>query len=331
MISGGVQSLDVELQAFLTSGLEYVRQQLDASIQEIFTNFTQPHLAKLYGQKEIDNIKKFIRDNEIPVVQSWMLNPERVPQISIHLAQSNEFVERSTLGDYAQTLSQPVNPVIIIPKFVPKSFDKNTGIVTVPSTVDLTALRPGYILIDGKGEPWLVTAPISANSFALDISDSNAVSINSVYIQNFEGIVKAKGGQQMFQDTVQLGIHGQADTNMTLWMYYIVAWILFKFKPVLEKRGIQLQSFSGSEFTKDASKMGEMIYSRWMTFSAITTMEWTEEFPTTTTPDGQFVDFDFNSIGIIPANTNEVDSFDTQITANQKDDSTPTVTTDIKT
>ncbi len=272
----GVISLDVELQAFLTDGFDYVRAHLDDSVDEIFSNFKQPHLAKLYGDKEIKTIKKWLREQAIPVVQSWGLQPTLVPCISIHLAQSSEQTGHSFLGDLGGTVTSTATPLIIIPPFTCASYDSATGKVTTKPGTDISALRNGYILVDGAGELWLVDGTIGNDYFHINTDAGGLVDTSKFYIQSAEGTVRAKGGQALFQDMVDIGIHGHTNQNTVLWMYYIISWLLFRFKSTLEARGIQLQTFSGTEFNKDMKFLGEHIYSRWMRFVAQTEVEWTE-------------------------------------------------------
>ena len=80
-----------------------------------------------------------------------------------------------------------------------------------------------------------------------------------------------------FTVMVDLGIHTNRAGDNVLWLYYIVAYILFKHKLMAERLGLKLQTFSASDYNKEASKMTDNIWTRWIRFRCTTENFWSAE------------------------------------------------------
>ena len=132
----GVYSLDVEVQAILQYGWDYIRANIDV-LDEIFDNFKSDHLKNRWGDREIKKIKEWVQTTDIPIVLAWSLNPQRIPCLSVHIAQSAEDVANAFMGDHGGIESQPKDARTIVAKFVPAGFDADEGTVEAPATVDL--------------------------------------------------------------------------------------------------------------------------------------------------------------------------------------------------
>jgi hypothetical protein len=290
MTPRGLRSLDIEIQAFLDDGFEYIRANPDV-FTEIFKHFQEPHLEKLYGNREVDRVKKWFLGTHVPVIQSWNLGPSRVPCVSIHLAASSEATQYSYFGDHAETNEEidASQATVIVDDFVPAAYDSTTGVITInPDTTDISNIRPNYILVDASGEAFLIIPVIDLenNFFTIDITEGSGVDVRSLHIQDGVGVVKKKHGQSEFMENIDLGIHGKDDNNTVLWMYYIIVWLLFRFKATLEERGIDIHTFSASEFDRQSKFVEENIYSRWIRLVGKTTVEWSEDkLPIATTFD----------------------------------------------
>lgn len=74
----------------------------------------------------------------------------------------------------------------------------------------------------------------------------------------------------VFTVNVDIGIHGDRTGDMVLWTYYIVSYILFKEKLLAEKLGLELHTWSASDYNKESKYMGENIWSRWIRFRCTT-------------------------------------------------------------
>ena len=76
---------------------------------------------------------------------------------------------------------------------------------------------------------------------------------------------------------VDIGIHANKAGDHVLWIYYMVAYILFKHKLMAHRLGLKLHTFSASDYNKDNNKMTENIWTRWVRFRCTTQNFWDSE------------------------------------------------------
>jgi hypothetical protein len=271
-----IYSMDVETQSILQYGWDYVRANLHV-LDDIFGNFKESHLQNVWGDKEINKIKTWIEENDIPIVLAWGLQAQAAPQISVHLSQVPEDVGNAFMSDWGGIEEEIVDARTIVDTFVPESYAITTTTITVPATSDLTLARPGHILKDAKGEDYMIEYIVGQEVTIMVTADSAAPDMSKATIKSFITTTRYKRGEAYFKENIDIGIHGHGDQNTVLWMYYIVVWILLRFKQELEKRCMDLSTFSASDFNKNNQYLGENIYSRWVRFTARTRVSWKED------------------------------------------------------
>jgi hypothetical protein len=95
-------------------------------------------------------------------------------------------------------------------------------------------------------------------------------------IGDFGGIFDSLGetGTSAFTVMVDIGIHANRAGDHVLWLYYIVSYILFKHKLMIHRFGCKLHTFSASDYNKDAAKMTDNIWTRWIRFRCTTQNFW---------------------------------------------------------
>lgn len=99
----------------------------------------------------------------------------------------------------------------------------------------------------------------------------------------------------VFTVFVDIGIHGQKTGDMVIWMYYIMAYIMFKQKRLAEKLGMQLHTWSASDQRRVDTKLAENIWTRWVRFKC-TTQNWLADENFTEVLDVD-ADLEFDRIG----------------------------------
>lgn len=62
---------------------------------------------------------------------------------------------------------------------------------------------------------------------------------------------------------INVGIHADKNSDAVLWLYYILNYILYKEKPMAVRLGLQLHTFSASEFDKDNRYLASNVWTRW--------------------------------------------------------------------
>jgi len=88
------------------------------------------------------------------------------------------------------------------------------------------------------------------------------------YAGTFDDISETNTG--VFTVMVDIGIHASKNGDNVLWLYYIVAYILFKHKLMAHRLGLKLHTFSASDYNKDMSKAMENVWTRWVRFRCTT-------------------------------------------------------------
>lgn len=164
----------------------------------IFADFTKDELNSEYGANYSEQIWQWFATTKIPIVQGWAFNAQKIPSISVHLANEQEAEDKIAFDDFAGT------------------FDDETTTGTAAFTVML-----------------------------------------------------------------DIGIHANKGGDHVLWLYYILAYILFKNKPALVRLGLEMGTFSASDYSRDAEKMGNNVWTRWVRYRCTTQSDWPAEDLTT--------------------------------------------------
>lgn len=184
---------EIVVQKILDYGIKQLRAN-KAEFYDLFCQFTQDELANDYGSKYLDEVWAWFSTTKIPVVKAWSLNAQRIPCISVHLANETEDESKASVGDIMGVLGE--------------DGETGTGVFTV---------------------------------------------------------------------MVDIGIHANKAGDHILWLYYIVSYVLFKHKLMANRLGLKLHTFSASDYNKDAGKMGENIWTRWVRFRCTTQNFWNAE------------------------------------------------------
>jgi hypothetical protein len=95
-------------------------------------------------------------------------------------------------------------------------------------------------------------------------------------LSDLAGIFDEEGetGTGVFTVMIDIGIHANRAGDHVLWLYYIVAYILFKHKLMAHRLGLKLHTFSASDYNKESGKMTENIWTRWVRFRCTTQNFW---------------------------------------------------------
>lgn len=182
----------IALQKIIQMGLKDIKDNPDI-LEDIFQYMHDPDLENDYGEKYVGQIKTWFLQTKIPVIHAWSFNAERIPCVSIHLANESEDENKAAIGD-----------------FFGEGPEGNTNIT--PFNVQL-----------------------------------------------------------------DVGIHASKSSDQVLWLYYIVTYVLFKYKREAERMGLNLQTFTASDWDKRADQMVENIWVRWIRFRCSTNNFWDAE------------------------------------------------------
>lgn len=112
--------------------------------------------------------------------------------------------------------------------------------------------------------------PLISINLSSEQEDERNASIGDYFEADEEG----QSGVGAISTTLDIGIHATKTGDEVLWLYYIATYILYVFKKLFEMQGIHLHSFSASDYNRDASKLGDNIWTRWIKFRAVTFNTW---------------------------------------------------------
>lgn len=108
-------------------------------------------------------------------------------------------------------------------------------------------------------------------------------------------------GTSPFVVHLDVGIHASKNGDQTLWLYYIVNYILFKRKRRAEALGLQLYTFSATDYNRDAAKLADNIFSRYIRVRTLTQNFWDAE---------DYLDIDDAEVDLFASGTINVDDVD---------------------
>jgi hypothetical protein len=134
----------------------------------------------------------------------------------------------------------------------------------------------GTEYVDGIWTWFSATKLPVVQSFSFDPQKVPCLSIHLASEQDDEGKAAAGDFFGMGENSDELvnpmtvmldiGIHASKSKDHVLWMYYIVNYLLYKEKKLMRSLGLQLTTFSASEYNKDSQYMAENVWSRWVRF-----------------------------------------------------------------
>jgi len=112
---------------------------------------------------------------------------------------------------------------------------------------------------------WILSAetvPCFSVHLASDSEDESKAAISDYYGSSEEE--EAEIGVSWNSITIDIGVHASKTADQVLWMYYILSYILFKYKPLAQSMGIELHTYSATDWQKETAKMPDQIWTRWV-------------------------------------------------------------------
>ena len=251
-------------------------------VDDILSDFiTDPMLSGIYGQKEIENAKKWIKDNEISIFLPHRMDMEKMPCVTIaigsnvedkslaRLADQTPFVETYEVSDIGRTIQFIQKPFTYI------SYDQPKGYCQTPPEVDLSIIQAGMVAIDPTtGGGWAIVDKDAGGFF---IAAGTAVTATKIGILPQYRIFRARREIATFQEQVTIGCHVHGDPNALLWLYSIMMYGLLRYREgVLESRNFQLSNIQTTDMIRNDAfqNIGENVYSRFITITGQVENTW---------------------------------------------------------
>jgi hypothetical protein len=251
-------------------------------IDDILSDFvTDSMLSGIYGQKEIENAKKWISDNEVSVFLPHRIDFEKMPCVTIAIGSNSEDRSLARMADMTNTVEtlQPtqigkVVPYIVSP-FSYVSYNQSTGFFEVPESVNLLIIQPGMVAINPQnGMGFIVT---NKNNDGFFIAPGTIINFSTVGIIPEYRIYKARREVATFQENISIGCHVHGDPNALLWLYSVMMYGLLRYREgLIESRNFQISTIQTTDMIRNDAfqNFGENVYSRFITITGQVENTW---------------------------------------------------------
>lgn len=251
-------------------------------VDDILSDFiTDPMLSGIYGQKEIQNAKKWLSDNEISVFLPHRMDLEKMPCITISIGSNTEDKSQARLGDqtpFVETLNpEDIGKSVpyIIEPFQYTSYDQSVGFIELPPEIDMAIITPGMVVFD----------PNTANGYeiirktegGIHIAAGTSLNFSTIAILPHYIIYRARREMATFQERITLGCHTHGDPSSLLWLYSFMMYGLLRYREgVLESRNFQLSNIETTDMIRNSAfqNIGENVYSRFITITGQVENTW---------------------------------------------------------
>lgn len=269
----GIVLTDYVIESVIREGLADLKNHPER-IDDLMSQMLEDYLKTDYGVKVLNELKSFLTENKIYVVQSYALAGAKLPCYSINLDTLNESDKEAGMQDYAGFEESEIAPTVLAGPFTATSFNSSTSTILVPDPVDLTNVRVNNFFVDSTNRSYIITGGVITTSgnkkFTINTSlqgepdisgDVKVISQIGSEIVEYESIP--------FRERVIIGVYAQNDPNITKYLYYILMYFLHRRKKDLEARGIQLSSITASDFSRE-DMTPENVFSRYVSFNCLT-------------------------------------------------------------
>lgn len=276
------------LRQVIEEGIDKIRANPDV-IDDIFDDLTRPPLDKVFGKKIVNDIKEFFVTNDLPVLSAFSQNGIILPAITVHLISSQEDPEYRSMQDHAFYERTPKKAAIIAGPVYAKAYDSDSGKLTFNGEVDLSQFSKGRKLFAKRDdEVYTIAGTIKINTtdrskdqyiHVVDAYGSvpERVDFAEMYLLSSVDFTMDRIAGAWFRETFEIRVNANSNSDQAIWLYYILAHIMMRNKQAFEDVGLENQTFSTSEFTRDVGKAPNTIWGRTLRFSFLVQHTWKEE------------------------------------------------------
>lgn len=288
----GFKIVEYYLRHVISDGIARLRTDL-SQLDDVFGDLTCAPLGQLYGKKIVDEIKCFFRDNDIPVLSAFGQNQIQLPSVTVHMISSQEDPQYRAFQDHVGYSRTPKPATVLSGAIYAKAYDPATGVLTFDKSVDMSQFVKGRKLFARREDTVYTIKPRfktnDVNTPVEERTDQSCVIVDSdgdfpegldfseLYLLSSIDFEINRVGAAYFRETFEIRVNAQTNTDQAIWLYYIVAYILMRNKEFFEEVGLESQTFSTSEFTRDMAKGTNTIWGRTLRFNFLVQHNWKEK------------------------------------------------------
>jgi len=274
---------DIILIKTIRDGIDFIRKY-PYHLDFVFQDAQSIIIENDFGQKEIDNAKKWFLNTNIPVFATLRIDKPQYPCVTVQVMESNESKPYARLGETYPSFNDEEldaqgilkEPQISVGPFSP-SYNQTTGLITLPDGFDTSLVFPGQGLY----------SPTSGKIYTISaINSSNSFTINTNLIENFTGAYVVPAYQTLhvtrniaeFLEQYQINCKVSGLPGELYWLTAIVSYILLQKRQfILEKNNIQLGTINIGTIEQDSDLSGtENFFSKTISMEGIVEVTWLE-------------------------------------------------------
>jgi hypothetical protein len=270
----GIHQSDVVIRSAIEAGLADLRANPQL-LDYVFASLPQDVLTwKEYGEKDLQEAKKWFLKTHIPVSVLPRFNESKWPAITIELLESSEVVPEAIIGDvnYDPFETSDKTWPALSPQFTPVSYTPSTGVVKLATEPEVW-IGPGMFIVDRQGTAHEILASIDEKTFKINpltVADFRNATIKG-HRPNWNISVESSS----FKESYRIGIHCDSDVVHLTWLHAILQFTLLRYKQVLlEARGFERSTINSTQVALDQRFEAENIFTRFITISGYVRQFW---------------------------------------------------------
>lgn len=241
----GILQSDILIRTAIMEALDEVRKT-PWLLDFVFSWMVSDELTRSqYGEKELDEAKRWFLNSEIIVTMSYRVDRPQLPCIAIELIDSVEDV--ATLGDV--NLEGPyeeidgtetvIQPQPVLGPFTPKSYNSSTGKITLPDNLNTIQIFEGNIIFDIKtNKGYQIISIYDDSSFF--INPGVNANFTKAYIAPLSSLYTVALESLSFRENYRLRCYvNTAPVHLTFLHSILLFQMLRKKEDLLEGRGFE--------------------------------------------------------------------------------------------
>jgi hypothetical protein len=263
----GILATDILIKSAIEAAFADLRKN-SWILDEVFGDLANDSLSKHEtGYKEVVAAKQWFLEQNIDVYLANRYDTPRFPCITVVKTSSSEMENRAALSDTlfesevdAKDITKRVQKVY--DNFTPKAYDRSTGTVTLPDSLNTAIMAPNQYLVSKKtGKAYQITSLIDESSFTIDPNVKD--DFTEAYIVPPTVVWNLTQEVTFLAESFAIGLHTQSDLNQALWLRQLMQYIFLRYKEAyLERRGFELSTFNVGAIEQNPHFSGvELIWS----------------------------------------------------------------------
>lgn len=276
----GLFPSDIILRTAILQGLAEIKAEpglLDFLLQALLKDALT---VKQYGERELNDLKNWILNNEIAVTLGYHINQVKQPHVAIWLGAQEE--TQQIFGDAHDTsiALERIQWVTRRPPtmiFTPATYVQSTGTVTLPANLNTEQIHAGMRVLDrANNRVYAIEEVIDEQSFKLP--DDTIANLTNAEVLERDDLWLVKAESVTFKETFNIDCLVQGDATKAIVLHQLIVYILYRYKQAyLEGRGLENTVVTSTAMGGIQSDASQIIWKRSITLVGYTRQYWPKE------------------------------------------------------